>query len=476
MVGRVAARIAPVIDYTDRIKPSSVSTTNALLAGGSRWWHAPGGDGSTPSSVALNTINFSFMGSASGGDADGFATLNGTQQSYIRAALAYISTVANISFNEVGAGSGEIQIGSNFQAGSAGYARYPNDPGGGTVFLANNQSSFTADGGAWDPGSYEFMTIVHEVSHALGLKHPGKYNAGGGVTPGPYLSKALDNRKNTIMSYYDAPNAKVISYSGGTFTSSTVNPLGYGAFDIAALQYLYGAANPASGQTYSWNTDQKFIQTLWDPTGQSTIDLGNQTKNNVVDLRAGRTSSIAIRDAYAEMPFSAAEYARMTTVVNGKTVKLSSVLGKPTYTGANNLTIAAGSQINGVTGGSGSDTIITNEYADTVATGDGSDAVYLTGLAAGINGTSIDGGDGNDTLYVRKMRGFVWTFDGSTTLTLSTAATRTTAAVDVAQVSVQGIESIKYWNGSSYAALRGAALYTDPSAMPAAGGKLSRVA
>jgi hypothetical protein len=56
------------------------------------------------------------------------------------------------------------------------------------------------------------------------------------------------------------------------------------------------------------------------------------------------------------------------------------------------------------------------------------------------------------------------------------AATRSTASVDVAQVSVQGIESIKYWNGSSYAALRGAALYTDPSTMPAAGGKLSRVA
>ena len=294
------------------------------------------------------------------------------------------------------------------------------------------------------------MTIVHEVSHALGLKHPGKYNAGGGVTPGPYLSKALDNRKNTIMSYYDAPNAKVISYSGGTFTSSTVNPLGSGAFDIAALQYLYGAASPTSGQTYSWNTDQKFIQTLWDPTGQSAIDLGNQTRNNVVDLRAGRTSSIAVRDAYAEMPFTAAEYARLTTVVNGKTVKLSSVLGRPTYTGANNLTIAAGSQINSVTGGSGSDTIITNEICRY-----GRDRRrFRRGVSdrpgAGINGTTIDGGDGKDTLYVRKIRGYVGR--SRLDLTLSTAATRTTAAVDVAQVAVQGIESIKYWNGNSYAA------------------------
>jgi hypothetical protein len=31
------------------------------------------------------------------------------------------------------------------------------------------------------PGSYNWSTIIHETGHALGLKHPGNYNAGGVV-------------------------------------------------------------------------------------------------------------------------------------------------------------------------------------------------------------------------------------------------------------------------------------------------------
>jgi serralysin len=38
---------------------------------------------------------------------------------------------------------------------------------------------------------------MHEIGHALGLKHPGNYNAGGGTSPGPFLSKSLDNPGST---------------------------------------------------------------------------------------------------------------------------------------------------------------------------------------------------------------------------------------------------------------------------------------
>ena len=68
------------------------------------------------------------------------------------------------------------------QASSAGYARYPNE--GSQVFIANNQAGY---GSAWDEGSYSWQTLLHETAHALGLKHPGNYNAGGGGTPGPQV-------------------------------------------------------------------------------------------------------------------------------------------------------------------------------------------------------------------------------------------------------------------------------------------------
>lgn len=472
MVASVASRAAAPVSYIDRIKPASSNNINALLAGGSRWWHTPGGDGKVPSSAARNSIDFSFMASASGSDSTGFAALDSTQQSYVRSALAYISTLINVTFNEVGAGSGDIKIGSNVQNDSAGYARYPNDPGGGEIFLANNQSTFTDTN--WTPGSYAFETIIHEVGHALGLKHPGSYNAGGGRTPGPYLSRGLDNRINTIMSYYNPSAAKAVVYEDGEFRSVTVNPLGYGAYDIAALQYLYGAAAPGAGTTYSWETDQRFFQTIWDPSGESTIDVSNQTKSNTIDLRAGRKSSIAVRDPYSDMPYSRALYAKMTTSVNGRNVKLASVVGTPTYTGQSNLMIATGSVINRVSGGSGADTVITNENADTVAANEGDDRVFLTGITATMDGTSIDGGDGEDTLFVRKIAGAAWSYSGST-LTLTRAATRTQAAQQIAQVTVSGVESIKYWNGSSLSALRGSTLYS-PTSAPPAGAALARVA
>ena len=202
------------------------------------------------------------------------------------------------------------------------------------------------------------------------------------------------------------------------------------SFDIAALQYLYDAANVTSGTTYSWNADQRFFQTIWDPSGLSSIDLSNQTKANIVDLRAGKQSSIAMRGAYDDMPFTQSEYGALTTTVNGKSVKISSLIGRPTYTGSNNLTIAAGSRVNQVIGGSGTDTIITNAEQNTVETGNGDDKVYLSGTAAGIDGTTIDGGQGSDTLYVRKLAGHSWSFSGAT-LTLTKAATNTQSAQQI---------------------------------------------
>jgi serralysin len=67
--------------------------------------------------------------------------------------------------------------------------------------MANNQAGFDGD---WEAGSYTWQVLLHETAHALGLKHPGNYNAGGGGTRGPYLSKATDTRGNTLMSYHNA--------------------------------------------------------------------------------------------------------------------------------------------------------------------------------------------------------------------------------------------------------------------------------
>ena len=447
--------IATVVDYTDRIKASGDKTIDPLLAGGNRWWHTAGASGATPSASAKHALTYSFIGSASGlnaTDATGFQALDATQKQVIRDALDYISSVVDITFTEVSSG-GDIQYGSNTQASSAGYARYPNE--GSQVFLANNQSSFS---GSWAKGSYEWETIVHETGHALGLKHPGNYNAGGGGTPGPYLAKASDNRNNSIMSYNNnAGNMKRIAYSNNSFQTSYVNPDTFQLYDIAALQYLYGGAQNVAAQTYGWSDAPVMNQTIWNPTAGSGIDLSNQTKDSIVDLRAGKASSIGLRDAYGDMPFDKAGYAALTS--GGK--KLTSLLGVPTYTGAGNLTIARGSRIDHATGGSGNDTFVTNTEDNVIDGGAGNDAVFVTGGDA-----EVTGGNGDDTVYVVKKSGTTWAIsqDGST-LTQTKYDKKTNTTTTLATISLAGVEHVKYWNGTAFKAA-GAALYGMPAPAP----------
>ena len=65
-------------------------------------------------------------------------------------------------------------------------------------------------------GNAGYQVLLHEIGHALGLKHPFE----GSVT----LPGAQDNTAFTLMSYTD---------SGGPYSS-------YNAYDIAALMWLYG--------------------------------------------------------------------------------------------------------------------------------------------------------------------------------------------------------------------------------------------
>lgn len=420
--------------YVDRVKPSGDKTIDPLLAGGNRWWHTAGGDGSVPSAAAKTTISYSFLSSpANGADARGFAALSDGEKDSVRAALAYISTFVNVSFTEV-EGGGDLSYGTNIQSGSAGYSRYPNE--GGQVYIATNQ------GGDWSPGTYAWETLLHETGHALGLKHPGNYNAGGGGTPGPYLTKALDTRSNTIMSYHDDDTTmKRIAYNGTSFSSSHVNPDSFQMLDIAALQYLYGAPTSVQAQTYSFGKDEIFSRTIWNPNADSAIDLSNQTASNIVDLREGHFSSIAQRDPYADMaPFTKETYAKLSS--GGK--KATSVIGVPTYSGTNNLAIAKGSHINKVIGGSGADTVITNAAADVVDGGAGNDRVFVS---AGAGGTVV-GGSGDDTVYVVKKSGAEWSLNGNT-LSLTQTNKKTHTVTTLSSIQLDGVEHVAFWNGST---------------------------
>ena len=388
------AKVAP--------KPDILPTTSgdkrldALLMGGTNVWHHATGSVATKTSnvvmpgvtelqnVVGRPIKFAFMDSSflsrlSGSDATGAAVMSATQKQAVQDAFAYLSGVINQSFELVtDPTKADIVFGTNNQGGtSAGYAYLPNRSGNHAQYLmlANDQSTNST----FTNGSYGLLTLLHEIGHTLGLKHPGNYNAGGGGAPGPFLSKADDNRRNTIMSYYGA-------------SGISANPQTLMAYDIAALQYLYGAnRNPtnaealAKRQTTTFTDGWAGLESLWTPQGAS-LDMSAMTKNNIVDLREGAFSSIG----------------------NTK----------------NNVSLAYGSKIASVTGGSGNDDIYAAE-----------------------SGTmTLNGGAGADTLYLAGTSK-EWTLNGTT-------YTRKIGGKVVATIAATGFETVTYYNPSKTALMR----------------------
>ena len=88
------------------------------------------------------------------------------------------------------------------------------------------------------PGREAFYVLLHEIGHAIGLKHPFE-----GSTVLPTIH---DNTVNTVMSYTDLGNHSAL-----------------GRFDITAAQYLYGtnAAEEALAVRWSRGPDGAFIST-----------------------------------------------------------------------------------------------------------------------------------------------------------------------------------------------------------------------
>ena len=363
---------------------------NALLDGS--WWHNPGAlavvdtsasaiihgaISSTPngSSAVLSsllpsssrqTITYSFLSSApSGSDGYGFAPMTSSQKTAVVNALNYISSLININFVlGTTAGQADINFGTNNQSadGSAGYANTPYSGGGhpSYLMLANDQAS-TND---LSMGGYGWETLLHEIGHTLGLKHPGNYNAGGGGASGPYLVSSTDTRRYTIMSYNDVSDGSIaVQSSGNMYIEKTLNPTTFMLYDIEALQYLYGSnkTSSSSSSVFSFSSTYQGFQTIWSPNG-GTIDASLETFNNIIDLNPGDYSSIGIQS----VPQS---------IINTNS---TAIIGFWTYDGMNNVALSYGSIINVAKGGSGNDIFYLDiNNSDTIFGGAGIDTAYL---------------------------------------------------------------------------------------------------
>jgi serralysin len=344
----------------------------------------------TPASLTYSFMTKSPAG-ASDSDALGFVAMSAAQKLGAKAALALWSTVANVTFTEV-ANGGKLAFGTNDQGDvSAAYAYYPYPSSYSGVYLNNqdaNNKNFAA-------GSYGLMTIIHEIGHSLGLKHPGNYNAGGGGTEGPYLPTETDNHDYTLMSYNSGAMGK-LAYQ---FSSTPM------MYDILAVQYLYGANTTYHAGNDDYHLSDKNVPLcIWDGGGYNTLDMSACTGATIVNLNEGSFSetnrgyhNISIAFGVT-MQAGRAGQGGANVIGNAVDNALFGGNGIDTLDGAaGNDVLHAGLGNDSLLGGSGNDTLDGEAGNDTMAGGAGDDEYWVDSVNDVVQELA---GNGNDLVHV----------------------------------------------------------------------------
>ena len=345
-------------------------------------WGGPAGTGATvtysfPWTTAINATYSGVDGGAYSQLNEPTAAqhygLNAVQQAAAAAALGVWSSVANITavpIQESSTAVGDIRFGWTSSAETAsdgsnawGWAYPPNPvrPSGGDIWIHAGASGVTDTD--WSAGSYNYMSLIHELGHALGLKHPFEGDT--------VLDPVLANRKYSIMAYDPAPYSQfvdvTVTSTGPSYLVHQVVPDTPMLYDIAAIQYMYGAnmTYHTGNDTYTFDPSTPFLRTIWDAGGNDTISIANFSAGSKIDLEQGSYSSIHIPSD-------------STAGVNWTKPPPAVV-----YDGTANLAIAFGAVIENAIGGSGDDTLIGNSAANRLQGNGGSNI--------------IEGGDGIDT-------------------------------------------------------------------------------
>ena len=279
------------------------------------------------------------------------------QQEDIRAALAEVEKYINVKFVEViedKESVGTIRFAMNTITDEAGNYREgiaaTADPVGtvprsGDVwfnkwFVKANFSSGLVPmwvGGSETPGSQtgvgDVTILYHEIFHSLGIEHPND-------NPDKPFPTEKNFREYSVMAGEFSVDGASSYYVDGRDYAIASTPM---AYDIAALQHLYGAnLKHNSGDTvYTFDPNTPEIKLIWDGAGTDTLNFTNFSESITINLNGG---------SYSTVPF------------NSWLLK-------------NNISIAFDAVIENVITGSGADVIIGNSSNNVITGGLGGDTI-----------------------------------------------------------------------------------------------------
>lgn len=373
---------------TKTITATGTQTTDGLLSGNA--W-----SGSITYAFPTTSGDYTY----SGEPLDNFGTVSVQQQNAAKFALDIafgsaandgfsVEGLTNVSISAGGATNSNLRFATSDTPSTA-WAYYPSTGNqGGDVWFGRDFDYTTPVA-----GNYSWATMLHEIGHALGLKHG--HEAEGSF---PALPGSTDSMEYSIMTYRSNVGGHTNYYANEEFGYAQ----SYMMYDIAALQTMYGADfSTNSGTTvYKWNPGSgdtlvngqvaidaganRIFATIWDGGGTDTYDLSAYTTGLSIDLRPGNFSKFSTAQL-AKLSFETDAFAR------------GNIFNALLFNGD------LRSLIENAKGGSGNDTINGNQGVNSLFGNNGVDKLFgFNGndtLNGGSGNDTLDGGNGNDTLF-----------------------------------------------------------------------------